>query len=108
MSGDISEIMKLINGKRIRQRVALSELAKDSLFLYKKQVWRSLGILIEEHHSVTAQRVSVSEDGTEVVEQNADFTKYLLVEPYDGKLPKKSEGRKSISDYQLRKEQGWV
>ena len=38
MSGDISKIMKLINGKRIRQRIVLSELAKDSLFLYKKQV----------------------------------------------------------------------
>lgn len=107
MNEDILDSMYLIN-KKHRQRIMLSELPKDSLFLYKRQVWRSMGILIEGHHSVTAQRVSVSEDGTEVVEQNADFTKYLLVEPYDGKLPKKSEGRKSISDYQLRKEQGWV
>lgn len=70
MSGDILDLMYLIN-KKSRQRIMLSELAKDSLFLYKRQVWRSLGILIEGHHSVTAQRVSVCEDGTEVVEQNA-------------------------------------
>lgn len=106
MSEDTLDFMCFINRTKPKQRIMLSELSKDSLFLYKKQVWRSLGILIEGSHSVTAQRVSVCEDGTEVVEQNADFTKYLLVEPYDGKLPKKSEGRKSISDYQLRK--GWV
>lgn len=103
MNGDISKITELINGKRIRQRIVLSELAKDSLFLYKKQVWRSLGTLVEGSYSVSAQRVSVSEDGTEVVEENADFSKHLLVEPYNGNLPKKSEGRKSLSDYQNRK-----
>lgn len=105
MNEDNLELAYLMN-KKSRQRIMLSELAKDSLFLYKRQVWRSLGALIEGTHSVTAQRVSVCEDGTEVVEQNADFTKYLLVEPYKGNLPKKSKGRKSISDYQLRK--GWV
>lgn len=98
----MSEV-KLINGKRIIQRIALSELAKDSLFLYKKQIWRSLGSLVKGSHSVTAQRVSVSKDGTEVVEENADFSKHLLVEPYNGKLPMKSEERKSLSDYQIRK-----
>lgn len=103
MTGDTLDFMYLIN-KKSKQRIMLSELAKDSLFLYKRQVWRSLGALIEGTHSITAQRVSVCEDGTEVVEQNADFTKYLLVEPYNGKLPKKSKGRKPISDYQLRKE----
>lgn len=102
MSEDTLDFMYLIN-KKSRQKIMLSELPKDSLFLYKKQIWRSMGILLKGSHSVTAQRVSVCEDGTEVVEQNADFTKYLLVEPYDGKLPKKSEGRKPISDYQLRK-----
>lgn len=102
MSEDKLGRMKLINGKRIRQRIVLSELAKDSLFIYKKQVWRSLGILVEGSHSISAQRVSVSEDGTEVVEENADFSKHLLVEPYNGNLPMKSEGRKSLSDYQNR------
>lgn len=91
MNEDNLELAYLMN-KKSKQRIMLSELAKDSLFLYKRQVWRSLGALIEGTHSVTAQRVSVCEDGTEVVEQNADFTKYLLVEPYNGNLPKKSKG----------------
>ncbi len=102
MNEDTLDFMYLIN-KKSRQRIMLSELPKDSLFLYKKQIWRSMGTLLKGSHSVTAQRVSVCEDGTEVVEENADFTKYLLVEPYNENLPKKSEGRKSISDYQLRK-----
>lgn len=106
MNEDNLKLAYFINSKKHKQRIMLSELAKDSLFLYKKQVWRSMGTLSKGSHSVTAQRVSVCEDSTEVVEENADFTKYLLVEPYNGKLPKKSEGRKSISDYQLRK--GWV
>ena len=89
MSEDTLDFMYLIN-KKSRQRIMLSELPKDSLFLYKKQIWRSMGTLLKGSHSVTAQRVSVCEDGTEVVEENADFTKYLLVEPYNGKLPKKS------------------
>lgn len=101
MNEDNLELAYLMN-KKSRKRIMLYELAKDSLFLYKRQVWMSLGVLIEGQHSVTAQRVSVCEDGTEVVEQNADFTKYLLVEPYNGNLPKKSEGRKNIGDYQLR------
>ena len=101
MNEDNLELAYLMN-KKSRQRIMLSELAKDSLFLYKMQVWRSLGVQIEGQHSITAQRVSVCEDGTELVEQNADFTKYLLVEPYNGNLPKKSEGRKNICDYQLR------
>ena len=84
----------------------LYELAKDSLFLYKRQVWRSLGVQIEGQHSITAQRVSVCEDGTELVEQNADFTKYLLEEQNKKKLPKKRKGRKYMCDYQLRK--GWI
>lgn len=88
MNEDNLELAYLMN-KKSKQRIMLSELAKDSLFLYKRQVWRSLGVQIEGHNSVTAQRVSVCEDGTEVVEQNADFTKYLLVEPYNGNLPKK-------------------
>ena len=88
MNEDNLELAYLMN-KKSKQRIMLSELAKDSLFLYKRQVWRSLGVQIEGHHSVTAQRVSICEDGTEVVEQNADFTKYLLVEPYNGNLPKK-------------------
>lgn len=90
MNEDNLEIAYLMN-KKIRQRIMLSELAKDSFFLYKRQVWKSLGVLIEGQHMVTAQRVSVCEDGTEVVEQNADFTKYLLVEPYNGNLPKNSK-----------------
>lgn len=104
MSEDILDFMYFINRTKPKQRIMLSELPKDSLFLYKKQIWRSMGTLLKGSHSVTAQRVSVCEDGTEVVEENADFTKYLLVEPYNGKLPKKSKGRKPISDCQLRKE----
>ena len=106
MNEDNLELAYLMN-KKSRQRIMLSELAKDSLFLYKRQVWRYLGVQIEWQHSVTAQRVIVCEDGTELVEQNADFTKYLLVEPYNGNLPKKSEWRKSISDYKLRKRWIW-
>ena len=101
MNEDNLELAYLMN-KKIRQRIMLSELAKDSFFLYKRQVWKSLGVLIEGQRSVTAQRVSVSEDGTEAVEQNADFAKYLLVEPYNGNLPKESEGIKHIGDYKLR------
>ena len=89
MSESFLDFMCLINRTKSKQRTMLSELPKDSLFLYKKQIWRSMGILLKGSHSVTAQRVSVCEDGTEVVEENADFTKYLLVEPYDGNLPKK-------------------
>lgn len=105
MNEDNLELAYLMN-KKSKKRIMLSKLAKDSLFLYKRKVWRSLGVLIEGTHSITAQRVYVCEDGTEVVEQNADFAKYLLVEPYNGNLPKKSEGRKYIGDYQLRN--GWI
>ena len=101
MNEDNLELAYLMN-KKSRQRIMLYELAKDSLFLYKRQVWRSLGVQIEGQHSVTAQRVSFCEDGTELVEQNADFTKYLLVEPYNVNLPKNSEGIKHIGDYKSR------
>ena len=45
MNEDNLELAYLMN-KKSRQRIMLSELAKDSLFLYKMQVWRSLGVQI--------------------------------------------------------------
>jgi len=105
MSGDISEITKLITGKRIRQRIVISEFPNDALFIYKKHVWRSLGKLRKESHSVTAQKVKMNKYGTEVVVDTADFSEHILVEPYDGKVPMLGENEiaSSKSQYQVSK-----
>lgn len=88
-----------------KAKIAISELTKYDLFLHKRQVWRTLGKLLPDSHSVTAQMVATVEDGTEVCLENADFTEHLLVEPYQGELP--CYGRiyppPSISDYERSK-----
>lgn len=91
--------------KRIRQRIVLSELSKHALFLYKNQVWRVLGKLVPDRHSVTAQRVAINQHGAEVCLKNADFTEHLLVEPYDGTPPSIEEDYtyNPYSEYELLK-----
>lgn len=39
MSESFLDFMYLINRTKLKQRIMLSELPKDSLFLYRKQVW---------------------------------------------------------------------
>lgn len=107
MSGCNSELVRLFTRRsRIRQRIVISELDKHDLFLYKKQVWRSLGKLLPESHSVTAQRVAVNQHGCEVCLENADFTEHLLVEPYKGDVPSIKQGAEhhSYSEYYLSKQ----
>ena len=58
------------------------------MFLYRKQVWRSLGKLVKDSHSVTAQRVFINGKGAEIATDNADFLESYKVELYMGKVPK--------------------
>lgn len=73
------------------------------LFIYRKQVWRSLGKLRAESHVTTAQKVHMNEYGTEMSTENADFIDDLKVTPYDGEPPKisKNVGCKSYYQYYL-------
>lgn len=105
MTGNSKLLNELLKGKRIRQRIVISELAKHDLFLYRKQVWRSLSKLRPESHSITAQRIAVNQHGCEVCLENADFNEHLLVEPYKGDVPKIEQGveRYSYSEYELTK-----
>lgn len=105
MTGNSELLSELLKGKRIRQRIVITGLTKHDLFLYRKQVWRSLGKLRPESHSVTAQRVAVNQYGCEVCLQNADFTEHLLVEPYKGDVPSIKQGveRYEYSQYELTK-----
>lgn len=91
--------------KRIRQRIVLSELSKHTLFLYRNQVWRVLGKLIPDSHSVTVQKVAINQHGAEVCLENADFTEHLLVEPYEGTPPAIEDDYQyySYSEYELLK-----
>lgn len=68
-------------------KIEIKDIPVDGTFFYRKKVWRSLGKLRDESHSVTAQRVLLNEHGTEVNMENADFNEHLLVEPYDGEIP---------------------
>lgn len=70
------------------------------LFIYRKQVWRSLGKLRVGSHVTTAQKVHMNEYGTEMSTENADFIDGLKVTPYDGELPRISKYVGSISYYQ--------
>lgn len=63
------------------------------LFIYRKQVWRSLGKLRAESHCTTAQKVHMNEYGTEMSTENADFIDDLKVTPYDGEPPKNIKKR---------------
>lgn len=89
-----------------KHKVRISTIPKHGLFLHKKQVWRSLGRLSPESHSVTAQRVAVNQHGSEVCLQNADFIGRFLVEPYKGDVPIIEQGieRYPYSEYNLSKQ----
>lgn len=96
---DDGTIVEIFHKKK--QKVAVKDIQKYGLFLYRKQVWRSLGKLSQTSHSVTAQKVFVAKEGYEVCTENADFSEHFLVEPYGGDLEyvKPHEGA-SPSDYQ--------
>ena len=70
------------------------------LFIHRKQVWRSLGKLRAESHSISAQKVYMNEYNTEVYTENADFIDGLKVTPYYGELPKITKNVGSMSFYQ--------
>lgn len=96
---DDGTIVEIFHKKK--QKAAIKDIPKYGLFRYRKQVWRSLGKLIETSHSVTAQKVFATKQGYEVCTENADFSEHFLVEPYEGDLEyvKPHEGA-SPSDYQ--------
>lgn len=83
-------------------KIKIKDLPEHGLFLHRNQVWRSMGKLIPESHSITAQRVVLNEEGIELNNENADFIETLLVIPYFGEVPKMSEyqGRHGRSWYQ--------
>ena len=72
-------------------KVEVKTIPLHGLFIYRKQVWRSLGKLRAESHSTSAQKVYMNEHNTEVYTENADFIDGLKVTPYNGELPKISK-----------------
>ena len=72
-------------------KVEVKTIPLHGLFIYRKQVWRSLGKMRAERHSTSAQKVYMNENNTEVYTENADFIDGLKVTPYDGELPKISK-----------------
>ena len=86
--------------KELTQKVEIKDIPRYGLFIYRKEIWRSLGKLIAESHSTTAQKVFMNEHDTEVSTENADFIDGLKVTPYDGELPKMSKNVGSMSYYQ--------
>lgn len=72
-------------------KVEVKTIPLHGLFIYRKQVWRSLGKLRAESHSTSAQKVYMNEYNTEVYTENADFIDGLKVTPYNGELPKISK-----------------
>lgn len=83
-------------------KVEIKTIPEHGLFIYCKQVWRSMGKLILECNSITAQRVVLTEEGVELSCENADFIETLLVTPYLGEAPKmpKHDSRHGRSWYQ--------
>lgn len=81
-------------------KIEIKDLPKHGLFLHHNQVWRSMGKLIPESHSITAQRVVLNEEGIELNNENADFIDSLRVTPYFEEVPK-------MSEYQGRHERSW-
>lgn len=81
-------------------KTEIKNLLEHGLFLHRNQVWRSMGKLIPESHSVTAQRVVLNKEGIELNDENADFIDSLRVTPYNGEVPK-------MSKYQGRHERSW-
>ena len=47
-------------------KVEVKTIPLHGLFIYRKQVWRSLGKLRAESHSTSAQKVFMNEHNTEV------------------------------------------
>lgn len=87
--------------KELTQKVEIKDIPRYGLFIYRKDVWRSLGKLRAESHSTLAQKVFINEHNTEVSTENADFIDSLKVTPYEGELPKISKYVGSLSYYQL-------
>lgn len=87
--------------KELTQKVEIKDIPRYGLFIYRKEVWRSLGKLRAESHSTSAQKVFMNELGTEIYTANADFIDSLKVTPYDGELPKISKYVGGMSYYQL-------
>lgn len=83
-------------------KIEIKNLPVHGLFLHRNQVWRSMGKLLPESHSVTAQRVVLNEEGIELNNENADFIDSLRVTPYNGEVPKMSKytGQHERSWYQ--------
>ena len=82
-------------------KVEVKTIPLHGLFIYRKQVWRSLGKLRAESHSTSAQKVFMNEHNTEVYTENADFIDGLKVIPYEGELPKTTKDTfNSMSHYQ--------
>lgn len=81
-------------------KVEVKTIPLHGLFIHRKQVWRSLGKLRAESHSITAQKVFMNEHNTEVSTENADFIDGFKVTPYEGELPKITKNIGSISFYQ--------
>lgn len=74
--------------KELTQKVEIKDIPRYGLFIYRKDVWRSLGKLRAESHSTLAQKVFINEYNTEVSTENADFIDSLKVTPYEGECPK--------------------
>lgn len=83
-------------------KVELKTILLHGLFIYRKQVWRSLGKLRAESHSISAQKVYMNEYNTEVYIENADFIDGLKVTPYNGELPKISKYADSSQSFYQR------
>lgn len=87
--------------KELIQKVEIKDIPKYGLFIYRKEIWRSIGKLVKDSHSITAQKVFVNEYGSEVCVSNADFLESFKVRPYIGNLnwlPKNKQG--SYSEFQ--------
>jgi hypothetical protein len=64
------------------EKVQVKEIAKGEYFVYRKELWVSLGNLVEGSHSITAGKVAENADPTEHVLAYADFRDELLVYRY--------------------------
>lgn len=87
--------------KGLTQKVEIKDIPRYGLFIYRKEIWRSIGKLVKDSYSITAQKVFMNEYGTEVYTANADFKDWLKVTPYEGELPKISKYVCGMSYYQL-------
>lgn len=87
--------------KELTQKVEIKDIPRFGLFIYRKEIWRSIGKLVKDSHSTSAQKVFMNEKGIEVYTANADFIDGLKVTPYEGELPKISKYVCSMSYYQL-------